>query len=68
MKAYIRNLLLPGADSIMSSFTKAISALESKADASSELASQYRLKGAAAQAEADRASKIAIKLKSAFTI
>ena len=40
MKAYLQNLLLPSADSIMSSFTRAITALNAKADASSKLAGQ----------------------------
>lgn len=62
------NRLLPTTDHIMSSFTKAITALESRADISNELAADLRADAEDAQTEADRASKLAIKLKSAFTI
>jgi len=40
MKAYLQNLILTSTDSIMSSFTRAITALKAKADASSKLANQ----------------------------
>lgn len=65
---YIKNLLLPSVDSIMSTFTKTIDALEVKAETSSDLASSYRAQARTAQEEADRSAQLALKLKSAFTI
>ena len=67
-KQWFFNRVLPTTDGIMSSFTKAISALESRADVSSELAQDLRIDAELAQEEADRATLLAIKLKSAFTI
>ncbi len=64
----IKNALLPGADGIMKSFNSAITSLEAKADASSELSQSLAAEAYALQEEADRAHKLAIKLKSAFTI
>lgn len=68
MKAYLQNLLLPSADSIMSSFTRAVTALKAKADASSKLANQYAVKEAAASIEAERCTALAAKLSDAFTV
>ena len=68
MKLYLKNLLLPGSDSIMSSFTKAISALEAKASASTALSISYRSKAFDAEVEATRSGRLAKKLREAFTI
>ena len=68
MNKYIRNKLLPSVDTIMSTFTKTIRALEVKADVSSEMASALRERSQLAQEEADRATLLAEKLKSAFLI
>ena len=68
MNSWLRNKLLPNVDTIMSTFTKTIRALEAKASVSSELASAYREKATDAKEEADRATLLADKLKSTFSI
>jgi len=68
MILYIKNLLLPSVDNIMSTFTKTITALEAKSDASDEVAKLHYAKADAASLEATRAAQLAVKLKSAFSI
>lgn len=68
MKTFLKNLLLPNVDSIMSTFTKTIKALEAKSEMSAQLGTEYRIKANDAFEESDRAHKLAVKLKSAFTI
>jgi len=62
MKLFLKNILLPNAASIMSSFAKAITALEAKAEASQELSKSYRVKAFDAEVEATQAARIAAKL------
>jgi len=64
----LKNLLLPSVDSILSTFTKTVVALEAKGRVSSELASDYRMKAYDAQEEADRAVKLARKLSDLFEV